>query len=102
MRSLEYSLAAHDDLGVIAAYIAEMSGDRGVGEAYVQRLRDRCKELAASPFVLGRKRPDCGEGRHSFAHDDYVIFFRADARVFRVIAILEGHQDVSPLVVARA
>ena len=100
-RRLEYATAAEEDLGAIAAYIAERSGERSMGEAYAAELRGRCRALAASPFILGRERNDCGEGRRSIAHDDYVIFFRVDAHLIRVIAILEGHQDVSPLVLER-
>jgi hypothetical protein len=51
-----------------------------------------------SPYNLGRERNECGEGRCSVAHKGYVIFFRIDAAVLRVIAVLEGHLDTNPVV----
>lgn len=91
---LRYSAAARDDLGGIAAYIARQSGERRAGLRFAARLRRKCAELAASPFPMGRPRPELRPDIRSYASGNYVIFFRYAGDVLEVVNILEGHRDI--------
>jgi plasmid stabilization system protein ParE len=91
---LRYAAAARDDLVGIAVYIARESGHPGTARSFTQFLRQRCADLAASSFQLGRLRPELGADIRSFGVSHYVIFFRYVGDILEVINILEGHRDI--------
>ena len=94
MARLRYSAGARDNLIAIAGYIACRSGSRAVAKQFTDRLRRRCAELAASPFAMGRLRPELRPDMRSTAFGNYVIFFRYLGNTFEVVNILEGHRDI--------
>jgi plasmid stabilization system protein ParE len=85
------------DLVDIFESVARQSGSVAIAERLVARLRRRCRELAALPGTLGRPRPELLPEMRSFAHGEYVIFFRYHDGAFEVINILHGHRDIDRL-----
>jgi toxin ParE1/3/4 len=95
MSRLIYTSAAKLDLVEIAAYIAEISGHREAALAHVNKLRGKCRELAALPFPVGRLRPEFGYELRSYVVGNYILFFRHAESAFVVVAVVEGHRDMS-------
>jgi toxin ParE1/3/4 len=73
---LVYRAAAQRDIAEIAAYIERESQDRGVAEAFIEKLTAYCERLARLPGLLGRPRPELGRDYRSTTFGNYVIFFR--------------------------
>ncbi len=65
---------AERDLEAIGDYIAADNPRRAL--SFVAELRTQCGKIAKAPQAF-RARPELGEGIHSCAHDNYVIFFTA-------------------------
>ena len=76
MPTLRFRAAALRDLAQIAEYIARESGDRGTGEALVDRLIAYCERIGALPQEMGRSRQEVRDGYRSVTFGSYVIFFR--------------------------
>jgi toxin ParE1/3/4 len=91
---LRYTSAALENLTTIAIYIARESHSRSMAESFTGQLRIKCKELAGLPGTMGRPRPELGEDIRSYAHKNYVIFFRYHGDIFEIINVLEGHRDI--------
>lgn len=92
--------SAVQNLGDIAEYISDQSGSTDVAERFTEKLLGQCEKLAGYASQMGRSRDELVPGIRSFAFKNYVIFFRylptaADRRVFEVVAIIEGHRDIS-------
>ena len=83
-----------EDLADIADYIVTESGSAAVARRFTVYLRQRCAELASSPFQMGRPRPELLPELRSVAVGHYVIFFRYVGDVFEVVNILGGHRDI--------
>ena len=94
MRRLRFSAAANVDLASIAEYIADSSGSRIVAERFTAELRQKCKDLAASPIQMGRPRPELGSDLRSHPVGNYLIFFRYIGDLLEVVNDLEGHRDI--------
>lgn len=95
MKRLVFLTSARNDLIDILTYIAEASGSLAVANGFVGQLRERCRQLASKPGVLGRARPELRADIRSLAHKGYVIFFRyVDDDRLEVVNVLEGHRDV--------
>ena len=93
MRRLVVQRSAQQNLNGILRYITDQSYSRKVATTFVMRLRARCPHLASLPGTSGRSRPDLGKELRSFPHENYVIAFRYEPGVFRLLAIIEGHRD---------
>jgi toxin ParE1/3/4 len=91
---LRYAAAAGDDLINIAGYIARQSGSSLLAKQFTGQLRRKCADLAASPFSMGRSRPELRSDMRSLAFGNYVIFFRYSRNTLEVVNVLEGHRDV--------
>lgn len=94
MRKLVYLASVRADLVAILAYIAEASGSLAVANGFIDQLRDRCRQLASKPGILGRPRPELRPDVRSVAHKGYVIFFRYVGDRLEVVNILDGHRDI--------
>jgi len=94
VRELVYLAAARDDMVGILAYIAEASGSVALANGFVGQLRERCRQLASKPGVLGRGRPELRPDIRSVAHKGYVIFFHYLDDRLEVVNVLEGHRDI--------
>lgn len=95
MRRLRYTAAARADLAEIAAYIAEQSDSRAVAEAFADRLRQKCAQLAMLPGTLGTARPELGHELRSTPFQAYVIFFRYEEDAVTIVDVLHGQRDIA-------
>ncbi len=75
-------------------YIARESGDAALARNFVQKLENKCQELARSSFQLGRTRPEILDLLRSYAFGNYVIFFRYSGDTLEIVNILERHRDI--------
>ncbi len=94
MRRLVYLKAARNDLADILRYVTAESGSLVTGQRFVGKLRAQCAKLAVLPGLLGRTRPELGDGIRSFPMRTYVIFFRYRVETLEVVNVLEAHRDV--------
>jgi toxin ParE1/3/4 len=95
MARLVYSSTAKADLVDIAAYIADATGSVEPAASYIAKLRAKCGELASLPFPVGRLRPEYGHDLRSYAFGNHVLFFRNVGANFIVVAVVDGHRDIS-------
>lgn len=94
MRPLRYTDDAERNLIEIALYIANESRSREMAFDFTERLRAKCRQLAALPATLGTARPDLREDIRSTPCHGYVIFFRYQGEVLEVVNVLHGSRDV--------
>jgi plasmid stabilization system protein ParE len=87
--------AANTDLLDIFDWIATLSQDVGLAQRFVERLRERCDELAALFGPPGRERDELGPGLRSVAWKRYVIVFRYGPTQLEVVRILHGRRDIA-------
>lgn len=85
---------ALDDLESILRYITLQSGSEATGTGFVLRLTDKCADLAAAEFELGRLRPELGPELRTLPFGNYILFFRYREGWLEVLNILEGHRDM--------
>lgn len=97
MYKLYYLDQAKDDLLYIKRYIARESGNHDIALQYAQKIREQCRRLAELPGQMGRPRPELRDDLRSFAHGNYVIFFRYLANSLEIVTIIEGHRDIETL-----
>jgi plasmid stabilization system protein ParE len=97
MARLRYAAQAQDDLVAITLYIADRSGSRVTAERFAARLRAKCREIARSPIVLGRPRPDLLPDIRSQTFGNYMIFFRHVGDVVEIVNVIEGHRDIEAI-----
>jgi toxin ParE1/3/4 len=94
MRKLRFTDDAESNLIEIALYVANESGSRETALQFTERLRAKCRQLAALPGTLGTGRPDLRDDIRSTPCQSYVIFFRYQGDVFEVVNVLHGSRDV--------
>lgn len=94
MRQLVYLAAARDDLLAIQRHINAAAGLE-IAEAFVARLRSRCRRLAELPGILGTARTELGADVRSTSYESYVIFFRYRGETVEIINILHASRDIA-------
>ena len=97
MRRAVFLASVETDLLEIYTWLAEASDSLSTADRFTQRLRDRCHHIASLPGLMGRARPELGEGLRSIPVDAYVIFFRYVGERFEVVDILHGRRDIDAL-----
>lgn len=97
MYHLRYSEQAREDLVQIRRYLAKESGSREIARRFLTKLRQQCQQIAALPGMMGRARPEGGEGMRSLPYGNYVIFFRYNNDFVEIVSIIEGHRDIEEL-----
>lgn len=90
MIKLAYTPQSRNDLTDIGLYIARDNPARAI--SFVQELRTQCRKIVQSPHSY-RSRPELGKGIRSCAYGNYVIFFKIDDAVLRIIRVLHGAMD---------
>lgn len=88
---LEFQSQAERDLEGIGDYIARDNPRRAI--SFLHELRAQCRKILVAPQAY-RPRPELGEGIRSCAYGNYVIFFREDGRLLRIIRVLHGAMDI--------
>ena len=88
---LELSPAALRDLECIGDYIAQDNPLRA--KSFIGELRAQCSTIAKSPQAY-RLRSELGEHIRSCAYGNFVIFFREDQGILRIMRILHGSMDI--------
>jgi len=88
---VELSRSALHDLECIGDFIAQDSPQRAKG--YVKKLRDQCYKIAETPLAF-RLRTELGKNIRSAAYGNYIIFFRAEENVLRILRVLHGSMDI--------
>lgn len=96
MRRLTFTDAASDNLLEIAVYIARESNNRLIATNFVNRLREKCRYLAAMPATLGTARPELRPDIRSTPCLGYVIFFRYHDDALEVVNVLHSRRDIVP------
>lgn len=97
MRQLRILPSALADLVTIFEYITRQSGSMVIGRRFVGALRQKCRELATLPGMMGRARPELRVEIRTHVFQGYVIFFRYEEDLFEVVNIIEGHRDIEAL-----
>ena len=62
-------------------------------EAVVERIRQACAVLAATPLI-GRPRPEIGEQVRSFPVAPHVLLYQPVDRGIRVLRVVHGARDM--------
>jgi plasmid stabilization system protein ParE len=91
---IRYSATARGDLGEIYRYIRRQSQNGVVARDFVNKLRDKCLELANAPIQMGRPRPELRPDLRSHSYGSYIIFFRYVGDTLEILNVLEGHRDI--------
>lgn len=96
MARLRYLDSAKNDLIDIALYIARESGNRRIAASFVDKIRARCRSLAApETSQRGTDRSELIPGLRSEPFGNYVIFFRYIGNTLEVVNIMEHHRDIA-------
>jgi toxin ParE1/3/4 len=94
MLRLNFLDAAKEDIAAITLSIAQISKNPTIAENYTEKLLNQCRHLASLKGLLGRARPELGDGLRSFPFEHYVIFFRYQPECFEVVNVLHGGRDI--------
>ena len=97
MRRAIFLASVEADLLEIYTWLAETADSLSMADRFTQRLRDHCHHLASLPGLMGRSRPELGEGLRSAPFGAYIIFFRYVGDRFEVVDILHGRRDIDAL-----
>lgn len=89
---LSVSQPAADDLANIAAYVS--AGSVQSAAALLDRLERAFRRLEAMP-MLGKSRDDLQPGIRTWVEAPYVIAYRVDADVLRIVRVIHGRRDFS-------
>jgi toxin ParE1/3/4 len=90
----ELSPLARTDLKEIGDYIARDNPHRAI--SFVEELVGQCQKLAGNPGI-GAPRPELAEGLRMLPHGRYLIFYRVDDEVLRIVRVLHSARDLGPL-----
>lgn len=94
MRRVRYVASASRDFDEIFDYLAAEAGAK-IALRVIARIRERCREVASLPGLLGRARPELRADIRSLVCGSYVVFFRYDAKLMEVVHVVEGHRDLA-------
>jgi toxin ParE1/3/4 len=87
---LSVSRPAADDLANIAAYVATDSVERAA--ALIDRLERAFHQLLVMP-TMGKRRDDLEPGIRTWVEAPYVVAYRIDADVVRIVRVIHGRRD---------
>lgn len=94
MSSFRYSAAANADIEGIALYLFDLNPV--AAHNFVNALEETCELLAGHP-LLGRSRPELGEGVRSFPIGNYLVFYLPAAEGVDVARVIYGGRDLPKL-----
>jgi toxin ParE1/3/4 len=88
---LVFSRNAEADIENVGDYIAKDNPSAAI--AFVQRLLDRCSQIAQFPGI-GRRRSDLKSAYRSVTEGQYVILYIASSDKVEIVRVLHGKQDI--------
>ena len=88
-----FSPSARADLVDITRYIA--ADNPSSAQTFRNGLVQASQRLGDAPLI-GRMRPELGEGLRSFVYGRYLIFYRVHSTELRVERFLHGARDIGP------
>lgn len=91
MSSYHYSAAAHADIEGIALYLFDLNPV--AAHNFLNRLEETCELLAGYPLI-GRSRPELGDGVRSFPIGNYLVFYVPAADGITVARVIYGGRDL--------
>ena len=94
MATVTLAQKARNDRLDIWLFIAE--DNVTAADDFLGELDDTARMLAEHPDA-GAPRPDVAEGLRSFAHGNYVIFYRATVKGIQVTRVIHGARDIPRL-----
>jgi toxin ParE1/3/4 len=97
---IELSPSARSDLRNILNYSGQQWGG-SQRERYRKRLNDGLNDIAAFPLI-GRMRPEFGEGARSQKVDAYIVVYKPRGDRIVISRILHQRQDIEGIMDATA
>jgi toxin ParE1/3/4 len=91
MSSCRYSSDANADIEEIVLYLFDLNPV--AAHNFLNALEETCGLLAGHP-LLGRLRPELGEGVRSFPVGNYLIFYAAAPHGIGVARVIYGGRDL--------
>ncbi len=91
MSSYRYSADANADIEEIAFYISDLNPV--AAHHFLNALEEACELLAGHPLI-GRPRPELGEGLRSFPIGNYLIFYVPAPDGIDVARVIYGGRDL--------
>jgi toxin ParE1/3/4 len=91
MSSYRFSSAANTDIEEIALYIFDLNPV--AAQHFLKALEETCELLAEHP-LLGRLRPELGDGVRSFAVGNYLVFYLPAPQGVDVARVIYGGRDL--------
>ena len=91
MSSYRYSSDANSDIEEIVLYIFDLNPV--AAHHFLNALEETCELVAVHP-LLGRPRPELGEGLRSFPVGNYLFFYTPAADGIDVARVIYGGRDL--------
>jgi toxin ParE1/3/4 len=91
MSSYRYSSDANADIEAISLYIFDLNPVAAY--RFLDALEETCDLLAEHPLI-GRPRPEFGEGLRSFPIGNYLIFYVSTPDGIDVARVIYGGRDL--------
>lgn len=91
MKELVYAQSAKDDIAEIVGYFVPLN-EQAADDIYYAIL-DTTEKIAAFPLI-GRSRPDLGEGLFSFPSGRYFIVYTITDTSVIITRVLDGRRDI--------
>jgi toxin ParE1/3/4 len=91
MSHVRFSKRANLDIEEILDYLVELNP--AAADRFLDALDKTCK-LLAEHSLLGRARPEIGEGIRSFAVGSYLVFYTPASDGIAVFRVLYGGRDL--------
>ncbi len=94
MSRITRSPEARQDLKNIARFIARESQSFDVALRFLHRIEQRVALYATQP-EMGKPRPELRPNLHSFAVNDFLVFYRPTAMGIELVRIIRGTRDLT-------
>lgn len=91
MSSYRYSSDANADIEEIALYIFDLNPV--AAHNFLNALEETCELVAEHPMI-GRPRPELGEGLRSFPVGNYLVFYLPAKDGIDVASVIYGGRDL--------
>ena len=91
MRSYRYSSDANSDIEGIVLYIFDLNPV--AAHHFLDTFEETCELLAGHPLI-GRPRPELGEGLRSFPVGNYLIFYTMASDGINVARVIYGGRNL--------